>query len=58
MVLDAVNTAGGVLLMWAKRMLEMIDAVVGAFSVSCCWKGITDGFVWAVLVFMVLMRIV
>ena len=45
--LDAVNTAGGVLLMWDKRMLEMTDSVVDTFSVSCCWKGITDGFVWA-----------
>ena len=45
--LDAVNTAGGVLLMWDKRMLEMTDSVVGTFSVSCCWKGITNGFVWA-----------
>jgi hypothetical protein len=45
--LDVVNTAGGVLLMWDKRMLEMTDSVVGTFSVSCCWKGITDGLVWA-----------
>ena len=45
--LDVVNTAGGVLLMWDKRMLEMTDSVVDTFSVSCCWKGITDGFVWA-----------
>ena len=45
--LDVVNTAGGVLLMWDKRMLEMRDSVVGTFFVSCCWKGITDGLVWA-----------
>ena len=45
--LNAVNTTGGVLLMWDKRMLEMTDSVVGTFSVSCCWKGITDGLVWA-----------
>jgi hypothetical protein len=45
--LDVVNTAGGVLLMWDKRMLEMTDSVVDTFSVSYCWKGITDGFVWA-----------
>jgi hypothetical protein len=31
--------------MWDKRMLELIDSVVGTFSVSCCWKGITDEFV-------------
>ena len=45
--LNAVNTAGGVLLMWDKRVLDVMDSIVGSFSVSCCWKGITDGFVWA-----------
>jgi hypothetical protein len=45
--LNAVNTVGGVPLMWDKRMLEKTDSVVGSFSVSCCWKGITDGFEWA-----------
>ena len=46
MALNAVNTAGGVPLMWDKR-IEKTDSVVGSFSVSCCWKGITDGFEWA-----------
>uniref|UniRef100_A0A2N9EBT0 Reverse transcriptase domain-containing protein n=1 Tax=Fagus sylvatica TaxID=28930 RepID=A0A2N9EBT0_FAGSY len=47
MALNAVNTAGGVLLMWDKRMLDMMDSVVGSFFVSCYWKGIIEGFVWA-----------
>jgi exonuclease III len=45
--LDAVNTAGGVLLMWDKRMVEKVEVVMGKFSVSCLWKGLVDGFDWA-----------
>ena len=44
--LDAVNTAGGVLLLWDKRVLELADSIVGKFSVSCLWKGLLDGFDW------------
>jgi hypothetical protein len=44
--LDAINTAGGVLLLWDKRVLELVDSTVGQFSVSCCWKGLLDGFEW------------
>jgi exonuclease III len=45
-VLNAVHTAGGILLLWDKRVLELIDSKVGTFSVSCRWKGISDGFEW------------
>ena len=45
-MLNAVNTAGGILLLWDKRVLEMTDSRVGSFSVSCCWKGILYGFEW------------
>jgi hypothetical protein len=44
--LNAKHTAGGVLLLWDKRVLELTDSKVGTFSVSCCWKGIIDGFEW------------
>ena len=44
--LDAISTAGGVLLLWDKRVLELVDSTVGQFSVSCCWKGLLDGFHW------------
>ena len=27
-------------------MLELVDSTVGQFSVSCCWKGLLDGFHW------------
>ena len=45
-VLDAVGTAGGVLLLWDKRVVEKIDFFVGRFSVSCLWRGVCDGFTW------------
>lgn len=44
--LNATNTVGGILLMWYKRLLDLIDSFVGCFSVSCNWKGIMDGFDW------------
>ncbi len=43
---NAVNTVGGILLLWDKRVLEMTDSRVGSFLVSCCWKGLLDGFEW------------
>uniref|UniRef100_A0A2N9IJZ1 Reverse transcriptase domain-containing protein n=1 Tax=Fagus sylvatica TaxID=28930 RepID=A0A2N9IJZ1_FAGSY len=45
-VLDATHTAGGVLLLWDKRVVERIDSKVGMFSVSCHWKSLGDGFEW------------
>uniref|UniRef100_A0A2N9I5R6 Reverse transcriptase domain-containing protein n=1 Tax=Fagus sylvatica TaxID=28930 RepID=A0A2N9I5R6_FAGSY len=45
-VLNADNTAGGVLLLWDKRVVERIDSIVGRFSVSCHWKSLVDGFEW------------
>ncbi len=45
-VLDAVGTAGGVLLLCDKRIVEKIDSFVGRFSVSCLWRGVCDGFTW------------
>ena len=44
-VLDAVNTAGGVLLVWDKRVFEKVDCVVGLFSVNVLLKGVVDDFV-------------
>ena len=32
--LDAAQTAGGILLMWDRRVLERTEALVGSFSVS------------------------
>ena len=43
-MLPTLGTAGGVLLLWDKRVLEKLDSVVCQFSVSCLWKGVSDGF--------------
>ena len=42
--LDAVQTAGGILLMWDRRVLERTEVLVGSFSVSVRWQGVGDGF--------------
>jgi hypothetical protein len=46
-VLNAVHTAGGIILMWDKRAVEKIDGFIGEFSVSCQWRSLDDGFVWS-----------
>ena len=46
-VLNADQTANGVLIMWDRRVLEKFEVLVGSFSVSIQWKGVEDGFVWA-----------
>ena len=46
-VIDAINTTGGVLLVWDKRVFEKVDCAVGRFSVNVLFKGVVDDFVWA-----------
>jgi hypothetical protein len=41
--LPASGSAGGVLMLWDNRVLEKVDSVVNQFSVSCLWKGVSDG---------------
>ena len=57
-VLDAINTAGGVLLVWDKRVFEKVDCAIGLFSVNVLLKGVADDFVWACSGVYGLMRIV
>ena len=45
-VLAAMGSAGGVLLLWDKRVVEKLNSFVGRFSVSCLWRGVCDGFTW------------
>ena len=45
-MLPATGTAGGVLLLWDRRVLEKLDSVVCQFSVSCLWKTLADGMEW------------
>ena len=44
-VLNAVNSAGGILLMWNKRVLEKLDCYIGTSSVSYQWKSLDDNFI-------------
>ena len=44
---NATGFAGGVLVVWDKRSLELIDKEVGSFLVSCRFKNVDNGFVWA-----------
>ena len=44
-VLEADRTAGGIFLMWDKRVLEKVEVMVGTFSVSVKWQGVGDGFI-------------
>ena len=46
-VLEADWTAGGILIIWDKRVLEKVEVMVGTFSVSVKWQGVGDGFIWA-----------
>lgn len=45
-MLPVTGTAGGVLLLWDRRVLEKLDFVVCQFSVSYLWKTLTDGMEW------------
>ena len=45
--LEADQIACGVLIMWDKRALEKMEAMVGTFLVSVKWQGVVDGFIWA-----------
>ena len=42
--LDAVQTVGGVLMVWDRRVLERTEVLVGSFSMSVRWQGVGDGF--------------
>jgi hypothetical protein len=43
----AFGAAGGILLMWDKRVVSRVDAVVGEFVAACSFKNVVDGFAWA-----------
>ena len=45
--MDAVQTSGGILLVWDKRVFEKMDVIVGHFFVSVLLRGVVDDFVWA-----------
>ena len=45
--MDAVQTSGGILLVWDKRVFEKMDVIVGHFFVNVLLRGVVDDFVWA-----------
>ena len=44
--LDAIYTAGVVILAWDTRVYKKMDVLVGCFSISILFKGVVDGFDW------------
>ena len=46
-VVEAKGTAGGILVFWDTRKLELVETEIGHFSVTCMFKNVEDGFLWA-----------
>ncbi|RVW98823.1 LINE-1 reverse transcriptase-like [Vitis vinifera] len=44
--LDVDGAAGGLLICWDKRSLEIVDWEEGQYSLSCRFKNVEDGAVW------------
>ena len=44
--LNAEGSAGGILLIWDKRRIRLVDSMLGNFSVSCLFRREEDGFQW------------
>ena len=45
--MEAEGTAGGILVFWDTRKMEMVESEIGHFSVTCMFKNVEDGFRWA-----------
>ena len=43
---DAEGFAGGILVFWDKRVVELVEMETGIFSIFCCFRNCTDGFQW------------
>ena len=44
--LDAYGSAGGLLICWDKRTLEVLEMEVGNCSITCRLRNVEDGLVW------------
>ena len=44
---EAEGTAGGILVFWNTRKLDLVESEIGHFSVTCKFKNVEDGFLWA-----------
>ena len=47
--MDAHGATGGILLFWDFRVLELVDMVIGLFSISCHFRNCEDSFEWTFL---------
>ena len=43
---DSRGSAGGIVVLWDNRVLEMIELEKGECSISCHFKNCEDGFTW------------
>ena len=43
---DASGSAGGILLLWDKRILEVSETVCRIFTASCSFRNVEDSFQW------------
>ena len=42
----------GILLLWDKRRVELMDSEIGLYSISCLFRIVKGGFKWLPRVFM------
>ena len=45
--LEAEGAAGGILLFWDKRKIDLVEAEIGSFSITSLFTNVEDGFMWA-----------
>ena len=48
-VLEAYRIAGGILIMWDKRVLYKVEVMVGTFSVLVKWQRVGDGVLYGLV---------
>ena len=48
-VLEADRIAGGILIMWDKRVLYKVEVMVGTFSVLAKWQRVGDGVLYGLV---------
>ncbi|KAG6634121.1 hypothetical protein CIPAW_12G097200 [Carya illinoinensis] len=44
--LPSKGASGGIIVMWDKRVIELVEESIGEFVVACSFKSLEDGFGW------------
>ena len=44
--LNAEGSAGGIILFWDKKAMELVNSEIGLFSISCLFKMVEGGLLW------------